>query len=58
MSNQPFALEAVQGMGEVPVALDTESEGEAAESLGASRGVLLAVALCLPFWTWVYSILF
>jgi hypothetical protein len=55
MSNQPFALEAVQGMGEVPVALDTESEGEA---VGASRGVLLAVALSLPFWTWVYSILF
>jgi hypothetical protein len=58
MSNQPFALEAFQGLDEVPVELDTESDGETVESLGASRGILLAVALCVPFWTWVYSILF
>jgi len=54
MSNQSFALEAFQGLDEVPVELDSES----GDSLGASRGILLAVALCVPFWTWVYSILF
>jgi hypothetical protein len=54
MSNQSFALEAFQGLDEVPVELDSEG----VEPLGASRGILLAVALCVPFWTWVYSILF
>jgi hypothetical protein len=58
MNNQPFALEAFQGLDEVPVELDTESESEPVELLGASRGILLAVALCVPFWTWMYSILF
>jgi hypothetical protein len=53
MSNQSFALEAFQGLDEVPVELESES----GDSLGAS-GILLAVALCVPFWTWVYSILF
>jgi len=42
----------------VPVELDTESESETVDPLGASRGILLAVALCVPFWTWVCSILF
>ena len=51
MSNQPFALEAFQGLDEVPVELDTESDSETVESLGVSRGILLAVALCAPFWT-------
>jgi hypothetical protein len=54
MNNQSCALEAFQGLDEVPVELDSES----AESLGASRGILLAVALCLPFWTLMYAILF
>ena len=58
MNNQSFALEAFQGLDEVPVELDTESDSETVESLGASRGILLALALCVPFWTWVYSILF
>jgi len=57
MSNQPFALEAFQGLDEVPVELDTESDSETVESLDATRGILLAVTLCVPFWTWVYSIL-
>jgi hypothetical protein len=57
MCNQPFALEAFQGLVEVPVELDTESDSETVESLGVSHGILLAVALCAPFWTWVYSIL-
>ena len=54
MSNQSFALEAFQGLDEFPVELDSES----VESLDASRGILLAVVLCVPFWTWVYAILF
>jgi len=58
MNNQPFALEAFQGLDGVPVELDTESESETVDPLGASRGILLAVALCVPFWTWVCSILF
>jgi len=58
MSNQPLALEAFQGFDEVPVELDTKSDSETVESFGASRGILLALALCVPFWTWVYSILF
>ena len=57
MINQPFALEALQGMDEVPVELDTESESDTLEPLRASRGILLAFAICVPFWTWVYSIL-
>jgi hypothetical protein len=58
MNNQPFTLEAFQGLHEVPVELDTESDSETVESLRASRGILLAVALCVPFWTGVYSVLF
>ena len=58
MNNQRFALEAFPGLDGVPVELDTESESETVDPLGASRGILLAVALCVPFWTWVCSILF
>jgi hypothetical protein len=58
MNNQPFALETFQGLDEVPVELDTEPDSETVDSLGASRGILLAVCLCVLFWTGVYSILF
>jgi hypothetical protein len=58
MNNQPFALEAFQGIDELQLELDTESDSETVDPLGASRGIMLAVALCVPFWTSVYSILF
>ena len=58
MSNQPFALEAFQGIDELRLELDTVTHSESVESLAASRGILVAVAICVPFWTWVYSILF
>jgi hypothetical protein len=58
VNTQPFAFEAFQDIDELPVELDTESDSETVESLGASRGILPAVAVCVPFWAWVYSILF
>ena len=58
MNNQPFALEAFQGIDELQLELDTESDSETVDPLDASRGILLAVAICVPFWSSVYSILF
>ena len=55
METQPFALEALDAL---QVGLDSESDSETVESLGASRGILIAVGICLPFWMWVSSILF
>jgi hypothetical protein len=57
MSTQPFIFEAFEDIDELQVELDTEPDSETVESLGASRGILLGVVLCVPFWTWVYSIL-
>ena len=55
MNTQPFALEALD---ELQVELDSEPDSETVESLGASRGILIAVGICLPFWVSVYAILF
>jgi hypothetical protein len=57
MRNQPFALEALQGLDELKVELECEPDSETDEPLRAS-GILLAVGLCVPFWTWMFSILF
>jgi hypothetical protein len=58
MNTQPFAFEAFQDIDAPQIELNSELDSETDESLGASRGILLAVALCVPFWAWVYSIVF
>ena len=55
MNTQPFALEALD---ELQVELDNDPDSETVESLRASRGILIAVGICVPFWGWMYSILF
>jgi hypothetical protein len=58
MRTQPFGLEALQDIDALRVELDDEPESDTDESFGASRGILLAFGLCVPFWVWVYAILF
>ncbi len=55
MNSQPSALEALD---ELRVELDSEPDSETVESPRASRGILLAVGICVPFWIWMCSILF
>jgi hypothetical protein len=54
MSSQPIAFEAFQDIDELWVESDWETE----ESLNAIRGVLVGIALCMPFWAGLFWLVF
>jgi hypothetical protein len=56
MNTQPVALDDLQDIDDFRV--DSEPDSETVESFGAIRGVLFAMALCVPFWAWVVWLLF